>query len=105
MHQNEIEMCFHMLGDNSTHNLYIQFSEGMEEVRFTGLGLDEDGVYLLSEDDLKSRLSDEAAVLCYEESAGSGALFVTVLDDDGNRCEYPIERLDSELADDMAYGA
>jgi hypothetical protein len=82
----------------------VQLPDEAIGVRYTSIGCDDDGVFLITDDGEKSRIRDKAGVDCYDDTEDCSFLRLLVLTDKGGHDdEYDISRLPREAA--LSYGA
>lgn len=118
----EFEICWYMRGIDQVQDeaeldgdaeadtsaaaavFVVQLPDEADGVRYTSIGCDDEGVFLLTEDGEKSRINDEAGVECYDDTESCAFLRLLVLTNRGGHDdEYDITRLPREAA--LALGA
>jgi hypothetical protein len=96
----DFEICWYMRGVGELASVFVvQLPDDAAEVRYSSVGCDEDGVFLMTDDGEKTRISDDAGVECYDDTEECTALRLLVLNSRGGHDdEYEIARLPREAA-------
>ena len=82
----------------------IEFPDGVDDVRFSAIGRDDDGVYLETDEGDRSRIMGEVILEAFDELEDCDVVRLHVLDERGGRdYEYDIARL--APVNSHAYGA
>jgi hypothetical protein len=101
----EFQDCFYMSGDSKNAGVFgVNFPDDADFVQYASIGRDDEGVFLLTVDGEKTRITNGSGEEFYEETEGHSFIRLLIVNRYGeNDDEYDIVRLPPEQT--MALGA